>query len=227
MWDPGWDSIFSESEWGRYPPEEVIRAVSRATREVADRQSFRVLEVGCGAGANLWFVAREGFDAYGIDGSQVAISQALSRLESEGLTAKIRLGDAMSLPYDTGYFDMVLDIECIYANTMADSRVIVAEIFRVLKPNGYFLTKTFMTGTYGDGINPTLTGEPNTYVEMTEGACRHGYGVVRLSSREDILDLHSAFEVLSLDYVIRSERSGGYEVKEWVGLFRKSVPSEE
>jgi len=34
---------------------------------------MRVLEVGCGNGANLWFLTFEGYDAFGIDASQAAL----------------------------------------------------------------------------------------------------------------------------------------------------------
>ncbi len=162
MWDSGWDDIFQKHEWGRYPCEEVVRYVARTTRGLEDRAGFKVLEVGCGTGANLWYIAREGFAAFGIDGSAVAVARAEKRLHEEGLSARLQVGDAMRLPYEDGFFDLVLDVECIYANSMKDSRVILSEIERVLKLGGHFFSKTFMTGTYGDGKGRTLPGEPNS-----------------------------------------------------------------
>ncbi len=60
-WDPVWEEIFRRKEWGKYPPEHVIRFVARNFYRVADRASIRLLEIGCGPGANIWFMTREGF----------------------------------------------------------------------------------------------------------------------------------------------------------------------
>jgi tRNA G46 methylase TrmB len=50
-----------QQEWGKYPPEHVIRFVARNFYRVPDRKYVHLLEVGCGPGANVWFMAREGF----------------------------------------------------------------------------------------------------------------------------------------------------------------------
>ena len=40
------------------------------------KKRLKILEVGCGTGANLSFFIEEGFNTYGIDGSKVAIKLA-------------------------------------------------------------------------------------------------------------------------------------------------------
>jgi 2-polyprenyl-3-methyl-5-hydroxy-6-metoxy-1,4-benzoquinol methylase len=72
-WNSGWDDIFRKHEWGKYPSENLVRYVGRNFYTVKDRSAITILEVGCGTGANLWYLAREGFSVYGIDGSNVAI----------------------------------------------------------------------------------------------------------------------------------------------------------
>src|SRR4051812_28520612 len=59
-----------------YPNEELLRFLgrnffSKVPREA--RSSVPVLEVGCGSGANLWMIAREGFDAHGLELSGEAL----------------------------------------------------------------------------------------------------------------------------------------------------------
>jgi len=45
-WDPVWERIFrSREQWGRYPPEELVRFMARHYYQVADRREVRVLEV--------------------------------------------------------------------------------------------------------------------------------------------------------------------------------------
>ncbi len=72
-WDPVWEDIYASREWGKYPPEELIRFIARTFYAVPDRKAIRILDLGCGSGAATWYVAREGFSAFGIDGSPSAI----------------------------------------------------------------------------------------------------------------------------------------------------------
>src|SRR5258706_7684234 len=100
MWNKGWDNVFTVNRWGRYPPEELVRFVARNFYQASDRSAVRLLEVGCGPAANLWYIAREGFSAYGLDGSAVALEKAKLRLNEEGMQVDLQQGDAMNLPYE-------------------------------------------------------------------------------------------------------------------------------
>ena len=82
-WDRTWEKVFKENEWGKYPDENFIRFLARNFYK-KDRKNIRILEIGCGPGANIWYMAREGFDVYGIDGSSIAIERARTRLKTEG-----------------------------------------------------------------------------------------------------------------------------------------------
>ena len=117
-----WDDKFSSREWGRYPPEDLVRFVGRNFK-VADRSEITVLEVGCGPGANVWFLHREGYRVAGIDGSPAAIDKARIRIEAENeqlnrLNPDLRVGNFSSLPWAEQSFDLVIDIFSIYANTI-------------------------------------------------------------------------------------------------------------
>jgi len=70
-WDQVWESVFKQQEWGKYPGESLIKFVARNFYK-NDRKRVSLLEIGCGPGANIWFMAREGFNVTGIDGSQIA-----------------------------------------------------------------------------------------------------------------------------------------------------------
>lgn len=197
-WDKGWDNIFEQYSWGSYPPEELVRFIARTFGSLLDRKSVHVLEVGCGPGANICYLAREGYTAYGIDGSRVAINQAKERMAKQQLHAHLDVGDIMRLPYADESMDAVIDIECLYANTLEDSKIILSEIQRVLKPTGVLFSKTFMTGTH-------------------EGALKQGYGHIRYMSEADILPLYGhCFDVTAIDYIIRSDKNRNHEIKEWL-----------
>src|SRR5512133_3839919 len=108
-WDPIWDTIFRTHGWGQYPCEDVVRFVARNFYNAPDRSAVRLLEVGCGPGANLWFFARGGFDTYGVDGSPCASERAQKRLDADCAAWKgeLRVGDIAELPYPCDLFDGV------------------------------------------------------------------------------------------------------------------------
>jgi SAM-dependent methyltransferase len=155
MWDSVWEGVFSRQAWGRYPGEDLIRFVARNFYSHAQRADVRILEVGCGPGANLWFLAREGFAFAGIDGSAAAITQAQQRLDAEVPGWRDRgsldVGDIVNLPFPSGHFDAVIDNECVYCNDFESSVRIYNEMARVTKSGGKLFARTFAAGSWVDG----------------------------------------------------------------------------
>jgi ubiquinone/menaquinone biosynthesis C-methylase UbiE len=223
MWDKGWDILFSRVEWGRYPGEELIRFVARNFYSKHNRKDIKILEVGCGSGANLWYLAREGFKTYGFDGSSVAIEKAENFLKKENLTADLKQGDALNLPYDDAMFDAVLDVECLYANSLVDTSVILKEIYRVLKPGGLIYSKTFSVGMSGEKTGLRMTEEPNTFLEMPDGPLHKEYGIIRLTSEKEIPKIYHLFSEIEYDYISRTDKNRSKEILEWVIQGRKGI----
>jgi SAM-dependent methyltransferase len=221
MWDKGWDKLFSQVEWGHYPGEELIRFVARAFYDVPIRKDIQILEIGCGTGANLWFLAREGFSAYGMDGSKIAVEQAANYLKDEGLAADLQQGDVMKLPYSDSTFHAVLDVECIYANSLADTSVILDEVYRVLKPGGWIFSKAFSTGMSGENTGLIMEGEPHTYIEMPDGPLRKDYGIIRLTSEEEIPKIFHQFSNIEYDVITRTDKNRTRKLSEWIIQGRK------
>lgn len=220
MWDAGWDEIFRRNEGGLYPPEELVRTMARWYGGEPGHPGVKVLEIGCGSGANLLYLARQGYEAIGIDGSGVALDIASRRLAVEGLAATLHHGDVGALPFPDAGIDCVIDIECLYANSFADSRRIVSEIHRVLRPGGRFFSKHFMVGLSAES-ETRLDGEANTLVGVTGGVLRQGYGIARLLSEEEIPLLYGRFDEIEYDWVIRTDRNRRLTVKEWLIQCRK------
>ncbi|MBQ26673.1 MAG: methyltransferase type 11 [Nitrospiraceae bacterium] len=213
-----WEKMFASRPWGRYPPEELIRFVSRTFGEVPDRDAISFLEVGCGPGANIWYLSREGYRVAGIDGSQTAISQARHRLQSEMLlhdapAVDLQQGDFTSLPWADGIFDAVVDIEAVYANEMSVIVSCIAEIHRVLKRGGVFFGKMFGIQTAGHGTGRMI--EENTYVDPSVGPCA-GFGISHFFSEDELQKLFSNFSRLSFDWVHRTDHGRTVEVFEWL-----------
>lgn len=90
----------------------------------------RILDVGCGTGANLEMLAKFGC-AEGVDVSD----DALTFCQRKGLN--VRKGSAENLPFDENTFDITTALDVI--EHLDDDISGLKEMFRVTKPGGYAL----------------------------------------------------------------------------------------
>jgi SAM-dependent methyltransferase len=126
----------------RYPNEEFLRFMGRNFfgLEQRERSSVRVLEVGCGSGANLWVIAKEGFEAHGLDISIESLSLAKDLLGGHLVEAKLEAGDMTDMPYPDNYFDGIVDVFSSYCMNEDAGERFLSSVKRVLKPGGIFFS---------------------------------------------------------------------------------------
>ncbi len=113
-------------------PNPPLTPLAAAVLRV-EPQPERVLEVECGDGDGVLFLAREFPVARvrGVDRDEARIQAATARvgLDPEGRVA-FKAGPPRSLPFPAGFFDLVVQI---------DGRPPAAEIARVLRPGGQLI----------------------------------------------------------------------------------------
>ena len=124
-------SIMYEVEgkhWWFYGRRKIIEGfVERICREIAKRKP-RILDVGCGTGANLQMLSQFGA-AEGVDVS----SEALEFCRARGL-ARVKQGAAETLPYEDASFDLVTGLDVV--EHLDDDLSGLREMHRVLRPGG-------------------------------------------------------------------------------------------
>ena len=174
------------------------------------------MELGCGPGANIWYLAREGFDAYGIDGSQTAISLAKNRMESHGLTANLQVSDMAHIDslFPVGYFDAVIDIASVQHNDMDSVRIILERSQNVLKPKGRIFSMMVTSGSYGDGMGNEI--EKGTFVDVSAGPPLHRRGLGHFFTLEEVQYLFGSFEHLQIEQSMRSMDNRQIWYNHWV-----------
>jgi len=94
----------------------------------------RLLDVGCGDGLYLVEAARRGAVASGVDSSEAMLAAARRRAADADVAVDLRIGDAETLPFDGGSFDVVLAITVLCF--LRDPQQAINEMSRVLAPGG-------------------------------------------------------------------------------------------
>jgi ubiquinone/menaquinone biosynthesis C-methylase UbiE len=106
-----------------------IGAIAKWLREHTAGELW--IDVGCGTGNVLKFGAQSFKQAIGFD-----VSAGMLRLaQARGLDAR-QVADARSLPLDAGVADVASAFSVLHH--MHDPKPALAEVFRILKPGGYF-----------------------------------------------------------------------------------------
>jgi ubiquinone/menaquinone biosynthesis C-methylase UbiE len=109
--------------------------------EFAQIQSHeRVLDVGCGAGAALAPASERAASAVGVELSPVMAERARQAAPS----AEVHVGDATSLDFDDGSFDVVLSAFTVFF--MPDPTAALTDWRRVLAPGGRIVLSTWAAG---------------------------------------------------------------------------------
>lgn len=112
----------------RYPHQLVVSFTLRTFK-----QGGAILDLGCGAGRHLKFLAENGFEAYGCDYSSSGIQASQELLASANLKANFEIASVDNLPYDDEFFDGLICFGVLYYNDKQSIQKAAGEIFRVLK----------------------------------------------------------------------------------------------
>ena len=127
-----------ESHWWYIGRRRIIASFVKAICDQVKDRRARILDVGCGTGANLVRLSDFG-DAEGVDISP----DALKFCRERGLN-NVKLGAAETLPYEDHEFDLVTAFDVV--EHMDDDVAGLREMRRVLRPGGRVLlfVPTFM-----------------------------------------------------------------------------------
>lgn len=145
-------------------------------RATGGRPGVRILDCGCGTGANLELLGRFGAP-YGIDESAVGLYIARQ-------CGRIRLARASvtAAPFPDGSFDLMTSFDVLYSLQTPDARAAVAEMFRMLRPGGALVVNVAaMQILRGD--HSVLSREVRRYsrASLARLLTEHGFEIVRIT----------------------------------------------
>ena len=206
-----WDRIFEKGEFTiLYPHPEVVKFVSTLKK----RKARRILDLGCGAGRHLILLAKEGFDVYGVDISEVALKIARNKLESLGLKAELKRCSMEEIKYPSEFFDAVVCINVIYHTTREGMLKALGEIRRVLKRGGIALTTFISKRSWKYGLGEEVEKDTFIQSEGSEMGVLHHY-----IDRAELEDMLSDFRILEMK--LYEEIIEGKRRSHWIAVIEK------
>lgn len=129
-----WNRIFKEQGKVFLKPQEDI---SRIVKLFTKKGVKKILDLGCGSGRHTVYLAKHGFEVYGIDIAPKGIKITKDWLKKEKSKANLKVGNVYKkLPYANNFFDALISTQTLHHNTINNIRKLIKEIERVLRANG-------------------------------------------------------------------------------------------
>jgi len=108
-----WNAAFAGPQfYYGFEPGPVARRAVRYHRPLWKTEAPSALDIGCGEGQDLMFLAQTGYDATGLEWTQSGADKARRLLENNGLKAEVSVADWREYSFDRT-FDLVLAVNAL------------------------------------------------------------------------------------------------------------------
>lgn len=226
IWEESFAEQIDRSAYNTAPVEALIRNVAYYLRDRhpdGDHSGLRFVELGCGAGPNLLWLAEKGIRVSGVDIAPTALELARSLLADAGhgeLCDEFVEAGVSEVPLPDESFDGILE-SCVFQHLpRADRERAFAEVGRLLKPGGLFVGNMLGDGhtIYRSKRGEDLPDDPGT-LQLEDGSSKihlSNIGLSHFFAKDEFVRLLDGFSdvdpLLSEYYLPREEASRrGYD----------------
>ena len=212
---PEWEAIYSQGKHDTtWPWSNVISYLYRFARPTGD--NFRILELGCGPGANVSFFRSLNVTYKAMDGSACAIQKILKKYP--GMEGNASVGDfTLEIPFP-GTFDLIIERASIAHNNSANIRRCLTLVEDKLTPGGIFIGLDWFSTEHTDFQNGEQ--QDDSFTRAGYDKTSHTFssiGTVHFSDRTHLEDLFSSFKMINLQHNTRRHvyPEDGYQIATW------------
>ena len=193
-----WENIYGKNiHISTWPWSDIVSVVSRYCNPVEKYNN--ILEIGCGAGANIPFFINRKNNFYGIDGSSLIINNLKARFP-EIENNLIATDFTKSIPFDNK-FDAIIDRGSLTHNTTKSINECLQLLNSKMKNDSfYFGVDLFSTKHSSYKLGDRIDEYTRTNINTRQFK---GVGNVHFFSTDHIITLfkNNGFDVIELEHV--------------------------
>lgn len=182
----------SEKQYGFENPFKADPLSKKALRYL--KNGKRLLDAGCGEGADSVFFAQHGFDVTAIDSNKIYLSRLRSFKKDNGLkNISVKNGDVINYPYRSNFYDAVSCLLVGCCMKKSEFEKLVSALKKTVRSEGIIIMslRNYLDPEFADYASTEKMIEPNTY-RKKEDCCKIRYYIEKNRLRECFWD----FEIL-------------------------------
>lgn len=180
-----WDQRYVEGQlpWDSGKPDVHLRGVL----ERHDINAAKGLEIGCGTGTNLIWLARQGFEMSGLDIAQTAIAKAKAKVAAAGVDSRLFVRDFLRDEVPDAPYRFVYDRGVLHVFDSPDEQArFASRVAALLGPEGIW--HSLLGSTDGP---PRDQGPPRRSASEIVTAVEPHFEILELTSTTFDSELHS------------------------------------
>ncbi|MCB4389465.1 bifunctional 2-polyprenyl-6-hydroxyphenol methylase/3-demethylubiquinol 3-O-methyltransferase UbiG [Synechococcus sp. MU1617] len=208
----------------KYPYDLVVSNVLKNFPKEDPTYRYKALDLGCGVGNHVKFLAMEGFDVWGVDSSPTALKIAKNMLDEANLTAQLIEDNLLNIDNYPNKYDLILDRQSLSNLTCKDIQIVIDKAITMLNPGGKFIS--FMFNKEHPGFSELKYAkeiEKDTWSFESEykSSCFSNINQITLIDLDTYKSFFHRLEPLSIINNSQKCIVSKEGISEYVGVFRK------
>jgi SAM-dependent methyltransferase len=175
------DKLLFNARYVLHPPWDTGIPAPELVRYIEGKPPGSMIDIGCGTGTNLSYLAEHGWTVTGIDIAWLAIRKAKRKLKNNAATLLVADISRLLEFILPGPYDLGLDMGCFHMLPERDRFRYVRGLEQWMKPDGLYMLYAFQPsdGFNGRGISKELV---MAYFEKSFELIRYEQGQGRPSA---------------------------------------------
>lgn len=188
-----WEKIYKNNEQISVWPWS--NCVSLCHRYGKMHEGMKVLELGCGAGANIPFFVQQKVVYYAVDGS----ATMAENLQKKFVCCDVHIAqvDFTNDFHWTEAFDLIIDRAAVTHNSTADIEQVLVKLRSALAPGGRFIGMDWFS-TQDGAFQKDIADQIDSYTRIFKEGRFSGMGKVHFADKEHLQRLFHGFRFLYL-----------------------------